>query len=117
MKRILIVDDAVFMRDTLTQILERNGFEIVGTAEDGKEAIQQYQLLAPDIVTMDVNMPGMNGVEVLKALRIIDPNVKVVMVTANGQDAILREAVTSGAKNFIVKPFTEHRIVEILKRL
>lgn len=117
MKRVLVVDDALFMRDALTSILERNGYEVVGHAQDGKEAITKYKSLYPDVVTLDVNMPGMNGVEVLKALKILDPAVKVVMVTANGQDSVVRDAVTLGAKNFIVKPFTERRLIEVMKRL
>lgn len=116
-KTVLIVDDAAFIRSTLTQMLEKNGYEIVGTAEEGATALQKYSELRPDIVTMDVNMPGINGIEVLKQIKALNASAKVVMITANGQDAIIREAIVGGAANFIVKPFNEARLIEVFSRL
>lgn len=114
MQRVLIVDDAIFMRKTLCLILEKNGFEVVGEAENGMVGIKKYLELKPDLVTMDITMPVMDGITALKELKKIDKDVKVVMVSAMGQEAYVREAVINGAKNFIVKPFTENNIVKML---
>lgn len=117
MKRVLIVDDAVFMRNTLKMMLERNSFEVVGQAEDGVQAIEEYIRLQPDIVTMDITMPKMSGIDALLKIKATDPSAKVVMITAMGNEIMVREAIVSGAVNFIVKPFQEDKVIEVLKRL
>lgn len=114
MSKVLIVDDAAFMRLTIRTMLERNHFEVVGEAENGAEAIQMYKNLKPDIVTMDVTMPDMGGLDALKAILAFDPGAKVVMVTAMGQEVLVREAILSGAKSFIVKPFKEDNLIRTL---
>jgi two-component system chemotaxis response regulator CheY len=117
MKRILIVDDAAFMRMSIKTILEKNGFQVVGEAENGSVAVRKYKELHPDIVTMDITMPEMDGVMALKEIRSIDPNSKVVMISALGQESYVREAVRLGAKGFVVKPFKEDYIVQTLMKL
>ena len=117
MKRVLIVDDAAFMRMSLKTILEKNGFQVVGEAENGIVAVRKYKELHPDIVTMDITMPEMDGVLALKEIRAIDPNSKVVMISAMGQEIFVREAVKLGAKGFVVKPFKEDYIVQTLMKL
>ncbi len=116
MKRVLIVDDAVFMRNTLKMMLERNEFEVIGQAEDGEDAVQQFIRLKPDVVTMDITMPKMSGLEALIKIKQTDPNAKVVMITAMGNESMVKEAILNGAVNFIVKPFQEDKVVEVLKR-
>jgi len=118
--RVLVVDDALFMRKMLSDILKKEGFEICGEAENGKEAIEKYKNLKPDIVTMDIVMPEMeeiDGVAAVKEIMKIDPQAKVVMVSAMGQHALVVEAIQAGAKDFIVKPFQPSRVVEALKRV
>lgn len=117
MKRVLIVDDAVFMRMALKNLLEKNGFQVIGEAENGAVAVKKYKELNPDIVTMDITMPELNGVEALKAIRKFDPSSKIVMISALGQETYVKEAVISGAKGFIVKPFNEDYIVQTLMKL
>lgn len=117
MSKILIVDDAAFMRLSIRTMLEKNGFEIVGEAENGLEGIQKYKELNPDIVTMDITMPEMTGVDALKVIKAYDPDAKVVMLSAMGQESMVREAVLSGAKSFIVKPFKEEHIIKVLRGL
>lgn len=114
MKRILIVDDAAFMRMSLKSMLERNGFEVVGEAENGDVAVKKYLQLKPDVVTMDITMPEKDGVEALKEIRLLDPNAKVVMVSAMGQEKFIRQSVISGAKSFVVKPFKEEHVIKTL---
>lgn len=115
MKTVLIVDDAGFMRMALKLMLERNGFEVIGEADDGEVAVKQYQLLKPDLVTMDITMGEMSGVEALKKIKSIDKDAYVVMVSAMGQESVVREAIMAGAKGFIVKPFVEETIIKGLK--
>lgn len=117
MKRVLIVDDAMFMRTSIRLILEKGGYQIVGEAENGSEGVERYKELRPDIVTMDITMPVMSGIDALKAIRAFDPQAKVVMVSAMGQEAMVRDAVLNGAKTFIVKPFKEETILQIFSKL
>ncbi|QAA31042.1 response regulator [Clostridium manihotivorum] len=117
MKKILIVDDAAFMRMTLKAILERNGFEVVGEAVNGVDAVNKYMLLKPDIVTMDITMPEMDGVEALAEIKKKDPAAKVVMISALGQETWVKKAVMLGAKGFVVKPYKEEYVVETLNKL
>lgn len=117
MKKVLIVDDALFMRVSLKKILEENGFEVVGEANNGLEAISKYMILKPDIVTMDITMPEMNGVEALEQIKKQDPAAKVVMISALGQEEWIRKAIMLGAKGFIVKPYKQEYVVDTLKKL
>ncbi|WP_298666881.1 response regulator [uncultured Methanofollis sp.] len=117
MGRILIVDDTLFMRTLLKNILFSGGHTIVGEAENGEEAIAKYQELKPDLVTMDVVMPKMNGIDALKNIRAADPNAKVVMCTAVGQEQMVKLAVKSGAKGYIVKPFQAPKVLEEVKNV
>jgi len=117
MAKVLIVDDAAFMRISIKNMLTKNGYEVVGEAENGAIGVELYKELRPDIVTMDITMPEMSGLDALKEINKIDPQAKVVMVSAMGQEAMVREAIVSGAKGFIVKPFKEEGIIAALKKL
>ena len=117
MSKVLIVDDAAFMRISIKNMLTKNGYEIVGEAENGAIGVQMFKDLQPDIVTMDINMPEMSGLDALKEITKLDPKAKVVMVSAMGQEAMVREAIVSGAKGFIVKPFKEEGILAAIKKL
>lgn len=117
MKKILVVDDAAFMRITLTNILAKSGFEVVGEASDGLEAVEKYIALKPDIVTMDITMPNMDGVEALEKIKSIDSAAKIIMISALGQETWVKKAVMLGAKGFIVKPFKEEYVIETLSKL
>ena len=116
MKKVLIVDDAAFMRLTIKEMLVKHDFE-VHEAENGLDAVAKYKNLNPDIVTMDITMPEMSGLQALKEIIAFDPNAKIVMVSAMGQENMLMESVMSGAKSFIVKPFKEDHVVQTLKKL
>ncbi|HYE83494.1 MAG TPA: response regulator [Clostridia bacterium] len=117
MKEVLIVDDAAFMRASIRIMLEKNGFKVVGEAENGLKGVEKYKELRPEIVTMDITMPEMDGIEALKAIKEFDPMAKVVMLTAMGQEPMVMDAVMSGAKSFIVKPFKEEVVVQTLKKV
>ncbi|MCT4607549.1 MAG: response regulator [Marinisporobacter sp.] len=117
MPKILVVDDAAFMRMSLKMMLKRNGFEVVGEAENGVEAIQKYKKLQPDLVTMDITMPEMQGLDALKAIKDYDSEAKVVMITAMGQERMIKESIMYGAKSFIVKPFNEKDVVKALANI
>jgi two-component system, chemotaxis family, chemotaxis protein CheY len=117
MGKILVVDDAQFMRLTLSNILTRGGFEVVGEASDGEQAIETYNKVKPDLVTMDITMPKLNGIEATKAILENDPNATIVMCSAVGQQKIVVEAIQMGAKDFIVKPFDEGRVIDTINRL
>ncbi|MBN1167128.1 MAG: response regulator [Methanospirillaceae archaeon] len=112
MGRILIVDDTLFMRTLLKNILSSGGHEIVGEAEDGDVGVEKYKELQPDLVTMDVVMPKMNGIEALKAIKSLDANAKVIMCTAVGQEQMVKLAIKSGARGYIVKPFQAPKVLE-----
>ncbi|HHO81370.1 MAG TPA: response regulator [Bacillaceae bacterium] len=116
-KRILIVDDAAFMRMMLKDILKRGGYEVVGEAANGVEAVALYRELRPDLVTMDITMPEMDGISALKEIRTLDTEAKVIMVSAMGQQAMVIEAIQSGARDFIVKPFQAERVVEAVRKV
>lgn len=117
MKNVLIVDDAAFMRVTIKNMLEKNGYSVVGEAENGKVAVQKYHELKPDIVTMDITMPEMDGLAALKSIIQINPEAQIVMMTAMGQQGMVKDAVMAGAKGFIVKPFKEETVISALKKL
>lgn len=116
MKKILIVDDAAFMRLTLKTMLEKNGYEVVGDAGNGFKAVEMYKILNPEIVTMDITMPEMDGIEALAEIMKYDPKANVIMLSAMGQETKIREAVMLGAKGFVVKPFKEEFIVKALSK-
>lgn len=114
-KHVLIVDDALFMRSMLKDILEHsNQFTIAGEAESGKQAIEKYVELKPDLVTMDIVMPEMNGIDAMKKIFDIDPDANIVMCSVLGQEPLVMESVLAGAKDFIVKPFTKDKVLKIL---
>ncbi|TCT26761.1 two-component system chemotaxis response regulator CheY [Melghiribacillus thermohalophilus] len=115
-KTVLIVDDAAFMRMMIKDILEKNGFEVVGEAQDGNEAIAKYEELSPDLVTMDITMPEKDGITALKEIREMNPQAKVIMCSAMGQQAMVIDAIQAGAKDFIVKPFQADRVMEAVKK-
>ncbi|MGE4484098.1 MAG: response regulator [Oscillospiraceae bacterium] len=117
MVKVLIVDDAAFMRISIKNMISKNGYEVVGEAENGAVAIEKYKELSPDIVTMDITMPEMSGLDAMKTIVSQDPKAKVIMVSAMGQETIVRDAVLSGAKGFIVKPFKEDGLLSALKKL
>ncbi len=114
MKRVLVVDDAAFMRITIKNLLSKNGFEIAGEAENGAQAIQKCSELQPDIITMDITMPEVSGIEALKEIMKVRPQTVVIMVSAMGQEGMVKEAVMLGAKGFVVKPFKEEVIMAAL---
>lgn len=114
--RILIVDDAAFMRMMIRDILTKNGYEVVGEAQDGAQAIEKFKELHPDLVTMDITMPEMDGITALKEIRKLDALAKVIMCSAMGQQAMVIDAIQAGAKDFIVKPFQADRVIEAIKK-
>lgn len=114
--RILIVDDAAFMRMMIRDILTKNGYEVVGEANDGSQAIEKFKELSPDLITMDITMPEMDGIQALKEIKKIDGNAKVIMCSAMGQQAMVIDAIQAGAKDFIVKPFQADRVIEAIKK-
>ena len=113
--RVLVVDDAAFMRMMVKDILSKNGYEIVGEAENGMKALEKYQELKPDLVTMDITMPEMDGITAVKEIKKVDPGAKVVMCSAMGQQAMVIEAIQAGARDFIVKPFQADRVLEAIR--
>jgi len=117
MARVLIVDDAAFMRTKIRLTLEKAGHEIAGEAENGFEGVAKYFEIKPDVVTMDITMPVMNGLEALKEIKKADKNARVLMISAMGQEGIVREAVMYGAKTFIVKPFTDERLIQTVEKM
>ncbi|HBI92519.1 MULTISPECIES: response regulator [Terrisporobacter] len=117
MKRVLIVDDAAFMRMTIKNMLSNYEYEIVGEAENGLEAVEKYKELSPDIVTMDITMPELDGIQALRMIKKLNPGASVVMVSALGQEAKMKEAIIYGAKGFIVKPFKEEILLGALSKL
>ena len=117
MKRVLIADDAMFMRTMLKDILTKNGYEVAGEAGNGEEAYEQYESLKPDIVTMDITMPEVDGIEGLKRIKAKYPDANVVMCSAMGQKTMVLDAIQAGACDFIVKPFQPDRVIEALGKI
>ena len=116
-KNILIVDDAAFMRMMIKDILSKNGYNVAAEAENGKIAVDKYNEVKPDLVLMDITMPEMDGIQALKAIKGNDPNAQIIMCSAMGQQAMVIEAIQSGAKDFIVKPFQADRVLEAVKKV
>lgn len=117
MSKILIVDDAAFMRMMLKDILTKNGYTVIGEASNGAEALTKYQELKPDLTTLDITMPEIDGITALKNIKAADPNAKIIMCSAMGQQAMVIESIQAGAKDFIVKPFQADRVVEAIKKV
>jgi two-component system chemotaxis response regulator CheY len=115
-KRILVVDDAAIIRLMLTKIIVSDEYEVVGEAGNGAEAVQKYEELKPDLVTMDITMPDMDGIQAVKEIKKMDPNAKIIMCSAMGQKMMVLEAIEAGAASFIVKPFDEQKVKEVIKR-
>jgi two-component system chemotaxis response regulator CheY len=116
MAKILIVDDAEFLRVRISKMLTGDGYE-VEEAENGLKAIEKFQLVHPDLVLMDITMPEMDGLTALKQIRGIDPKAKVIMLTALGQESVVLEAIKSGARDFVVKPFERDRVLGAITKL
>lgn len=115
--RIMIVDDSAFMRMTLKTIVEKDGHEVVAEAANGVEAVQKYQTIHPDVVTMDITMPVMDGIQAVRAIKVMDPNANIVMFSAMGQQAMVIEAIQAGARDFIVKPFDADRVLDAIRNV
>ncbi len=114
---VLVCDDAVFMRTMIGDILTQAGLEVVGEAESGAQAVEQYMALRPDLVTMDIIMPEMGGIEAVRAITGFDPQARVLMCSAMGQQSLVAEAIQAGAKDFVVKPFQPSRVLEAVQRV
>ncbi|WML35513.1 response regulator [Clostridium sp. OS1-26] len=117
MAKILIVDDAAFMRMMIKDILEKNGFQIVGEANNGLKAVELYKKEKPDVVTMDITMPDMDGIEAVKEIKAFDPAAKIIMCSAMGQQTMVMDAIKAGARDFIVKPFQPDRVLEAIRKI
>jgi two-component system chemotaxis response regulator CheY len=116
MTKILIVDDAEFLRVRISKMLAGDGYEVF-EAENGLKAVETYQNIHPDLVLMDVTMPEMDGLTALKEIRKIDSHARVIMLTALGQESVVLEAVKSGARDFVVKPFERERVLSAINKL
>ena len=117
MKTVLIVDDSSLMRRIIRHIVIKNGYDVVGEATNGRVGVEKYRELKPDIVTMDLVMDEMNGIEALKVIMAESPEANVIMVSSMGQDVVVRDAIVTGAKNFLLKPFDEKQVIEAMKKL
>ncbi|HAN09616.1 MAG TPA: response regulator [Clostridiales bacterium] len=117
MKNILLVDDALFMRYALRLMLEPMGHNIVGEASNGRDAVNLFKRVKPDLVLMDITMPELDGLGALKEIMLIDATAKVIMISAMGRELIIREAILLGAKGFIVKPFVEKTVLKVLEKM
>lgn len=116
-KNILLVDDAAFMRMMLKDILVKNGYNVVGEAENGAKALEKYKELKPSLVIMDITMPEMDGIQAAKAIKSADGNALIIMCSAMGQQAMVIESIQAGARDFIVKPFQPDRVLEAVKKV
>ncbi len=115
-KKVLVVDDAAFVRAMLKRLIEDNGFVVSGEAENGEEALRAYRSLRPDLVIMDITMPLMDGLEATKKIVSFDPKAKIVIVSARGEKPMVIKAIEAGAQDFIVKPFEVPRVVKTLNK-
>ena len=116
-QKVLVCDDAIFMRTMISDILSGAGYEVVGEAETGLQAIERYRSLRPDLVTMDIVMPDMGGIDAVREIVKEDANAKILMCSAMGQQALVVEAIQAGAKDFVVKPFQPSRVLEAVQRV
>ncbi len=117
MATVLVTDDAAFMRMQLKDILTKLGHDVVGEAENGQVAVEKYKELKPELITMDITMPEMNGIEAVQEIKKLDTEVKIIMCSAMGQQGMVVDAIRAGANDFIVKPFTAERIQEALEKI
>lgn len=117
MKKVMIVDDSGVMRKNIRSVLEKGGYEVVGEAADGREVLQNYIFCSPDVVTMDISMPHMDGIEALKTLLKVYPQARVVMISAMGQKAQVLEAIRSGAKSYLVKPIEGPNLLSTIEKV
>jgi two-component system chemotaxis response regulator CheY len=115
--KVLVVDDAAFMRMMVKDILTKNGYEVVGEAENGVAAIERYKETNPDLVTMDITMPEMDGIAAVREIKKINPAANIIMCSAMGQQAMVIDAIQAGAKDFIVKPFQPDRVIEAVRKV
>lgn len=116
-KTVLLVDDSTYMRLKMKSLVEKLGYQVVGEGANGREGVEKYKLLHPDILCLDITMPEMDGVEALRQVMAHDPKAVVVMISAMGQERIVMETVLAGAKNFIVKPYQDDKVAEVLGKL
>lgn len=116
-KNVLIVDDAAFMRMMIKDILSKNGYSVVGEAENGAVAVQKYEELNPDLVIMDITMPEMDGIDAVRTIKSKDSSANIIMCSAMGQQAMVIESIQAGAKDFIVKPFQADRVIEAVTKV
>jgi len=117
MRTVLVVDDSAFMRAMMRRIVTSNGYEVVGEAENGRIGVLKYRSLLPDVVTMDITMAEMDGLEALKQIMGINKNARVIMVSAMGQELIVKEAISSGAKGFLLKPYEDSQVINALSNM
>ena len=117
MKTVLIVDDAAFMRMFVKNVIEKTGdYKVIGEAVDGNDAIEKYKMLKPDLVTLDITMPNLDGLGALKGIMSVNPDARVVMCSAMGQKVMVMDALKLGARDFVVKPFEASRVLEALSK-
>ena len=114
---VLVCDDAVFMRTMIGDILTQAGLEVIGEADSGAQAVEKYKALKPDLVTMDIIMPEMGGIEAVREITTFDPQARILMCSAMGQQALVAEAIPAGATDFVVKPFQPSRVLEAVQRV
>jgi two-component system chemotaxis response regulator CheY len=115
--RVLVADDARFMRQLIRDIIEPEGFEVVGEAADGRAAVEEFTRLSPDLVTMDIVMPKRSGIDAVKEILALNPTAKVAMVSALGQESLVMEALQAGASDYIVKPFKPDAVIATLRKI
>ena len=115
--KVLVVDDAIFMRKMISEILVENGMEVIGEADTGLKAVERYKELKPDLVTMDIIMPEKNGIDAVREIISMDSGARIVMCSALGQQALVREALNAGAKDFLIKPFNPSRVIEVVTKV
>lgn len=116
-KTVLITDDTAFMRMTLRNVIQKNGFDVIGEAVDGEDAVNKYRDLNPDLVTMDITMPKMDGITAIKQIVKFDSNARIIVCSAMGQKPMVIDALNAGAKDFLVKPFDAQRVIEALTKI
>jgi two-component system, chemotaxis family, chemotaxis protein CheY len=116
-QRVLICDDAIFMRTMIADILKQAGFDVIGEAETGAQAVTRFRELRPDLVTMDIVMPDMGGIDAVREIVREAPEARILMCSAMGQQALVIEAIQAGARDFVIKPFQPSRVIEAVKRV
>jgi two-component system, chemotaxis family, chemotaxis protein CheY len=116
-KRVMIVDDAIFMRKVLREILTENGYDVVGEVNRGTDVLEKFKDWKPDLVTMDIMLPGIDGIDAVREIMKVDKDARIVMISALGQDELVDEALKAGAKGFIVKPFIPSQVIDVIKKI